>query len=362
MAPPKERRGAGLRRPPLVWRDDARRRTAEVAGTARDTGHESATREAQTREAQTSARQRSTDKTGNMKMRNTRLEENAHCLGIRATRTRRTTSAGLWLAAAALLWLAGSAQASSVVLLGDSWGALGGPSIQNTLANNGYTGTFTNASVGGSTAAQWSSGAITDVGALFGAHPDAVAAHVIIGGNDLIGNILAGGDPVTVIGQTITDSLSLLTQIALATPAPILISGYDYVPSPPGGFSSLEANGLLDLYLDLIDQNVSANALLSSRVTVANTHGLMQVSFGIPQLGLLPGDPSLPDATLPGPDIAFADSIHLTTAGYDVYADELYSIFYSTVVPEPGTAVLVLVGLGMLGAGRRGSNAHSRRS
>ncbi len=241
------------------------------------------------------------------------------------------------------LLLAGPAQASPIVLLGDSWGVLAGPSIESTLAANGHGALgVTNASVGGSTAAQWSGGTY-DVAGLFAAHPDAVVAHLIVGGNDLIGGVLGGGNPITVISQTVSATTSVLTQIASSSSAEILFSGYDYVPNPPAGSTPALANLLIDLFLDGVAQNVAADPLLASRVTVVDTHGLMQVAFGIPQLGIAPGDPSLPDATLSGPDAAFADSIHLTPAGYDVYADALYGAFYASVLPEPGVATFGVV-------------------
>ncbi len=84
------------------------------------------------------------------------------------------------------------------------------------------------------------------------------------------------------------------------------------------------------------------------------THGLMQVHFGIPQLGIPAFDPSLPDVTKPGPSSAFADSIHLTSAGYDGLAQRVYDDFYEPIlVPQPASGALVALGLGRIVIGRR---------
>lgn len=252
---------------------------------------------------------------------------------------------------AVVVGTAGSAAAASITLLGDSWGVLIGPSVRSTLDAEGFSAVdLYNDSVGGSTASQWASGTYDPTFSLF---PDTELVHVILGGNDLIAG--ASGDPVAVLTATIANTLSVLGDIAAATSAPILFTGYDYVPTPPAGLSSADANAFLDQYVDGVAAAVAGvGGAFASQVTVINTHGLMQVHYGV---GGIPAfDPSLPDPTLPGPAAAFADAIHLTTAGYDILAQELYDSFYGPIlVPEPGTGLLVAAGLVGLAATRRRS-------
>lgn len=83
---------------------------------------------------------------------------------------------------------------------------------------------------------------------------------------------------------------------------------------------------------------IEAQTLADSipQLTFHNSLGLMQVQYGIPGLGIPAFDPSLPDSTLPSPEVAFADAIHLTPAGYLLFAEEAFDVFYEAqLVPEP---------------------------
>lgn len=253
----------------------------------------------------------------------------------------------LLLAALGLPAVAPVASASPIVLLGDSWGVGIGPSVRTVLDAEGHADlAIHNASVGGSRASQWNANAYGTMPQVLAGDADARLVHLIVGGNDLLAGL---SNPAAAVQNATTNTLGVLAKIAAATPVPILFSGYEYLANPPGGLPPVLANAFLDAFVDGVAQAVAADALLASRVTVLNTHGLMQVHFGVPQAGVPAFDPSLPDATLPGPTSAYADSIHLNRAGYDVLAQELYDRFYAPVlVPEPGTALLVLAGLAIL--------------
>jgi hypothetical protein len=102
----------------------------------------------------------------------------------------------------------------------------------------------------------------------------------------------------------------------------------------------------------------------------------MQVTYGFdgtqptvydPPFPIPPGDPSLPDATLPSPAGSYSDAIHLTAAGYAVLAEAQYETFYAGIlaVPVPAAgaaargviAVLLLAAAGALRGTARGNRA-----
>ncbi len=218
------------------------------------------------------------------------------------------------------------AAAAEIVLIGDSWGVLGGPSIIGAIQGTGHAVAMDNLSIGGSTAANWNAGVHDDIGALLAANTDEQAVHVILGGNDLFA-AATSPDPFGVLNQAVND---VLTTVAGATTVPILYSGYDYGPT-----ADAASNAFLDIYMAQVAFAVSASPI-ASQVTMLNSNGLMQVVFG----GL-----AAPDPNQPGPCSAYADPIHLNVAGYDVYADNLYAEFYAAVLPEPSFGALCIAGI-----------------
>lgn len=276
----------------------------------------------------------------------------------------RMRSLVLWIRTWALLLVLGiavlgsaPAGASPIVLLGDSWGVGIGPSVRSTLDAEGFSSlAIHNASVGGSRAVQWNANQFGTMSSILAGDADAKLIHLIVGGNDLLAGL---SNPTVAITNAISNTLGVLNKIVAASSVPVLFSGYEWLAAPPAPFPPSLANALLDSFVNGVAAGVAGDPLLASRVTVMNTHGLMQVHFGVPQNGIPAFDPSLPNASLPGPSTAFFDQIHLNRAGYDVLAQHLYDEFYGPVlVPEPTTALLVLVGLAPLAArARNGARA-----
>jgi hypothetical protein len=72
-------------------------------------------------------------------------------------------------------------------------------------------------------------------------------------------------------------------------------------------------------------------------MTLLEWNGLLQVTYGFngvqytefdPNYTIPPGDPSLPDATLPSPAVAFENAAHPNTPGYKVMARALYDEYF----------------------------------
>jgi hypothetical protein len=110
-------------------------------------------------------------------------------------------------------------------------------------------------------------------------------------------------------------------------------------------------------------------------LTYIDFSGLMQVTYGFdgvqytiydPAAPIPPGDPSLPDPTLPGPEAAFIDAIHLTADGYLVLANEQYDAFYvdflegGVPVPAVGLPAQGLLVIGLLASGLLGLRRSAR--
>lgn len=247
------------------------------------------------------------------------------------------------------LWMPGTqhAGAAEVVLLGDSWGAFIVDSVRATLNARGLkTIRIHNAAVPGSTADQWRRGAYGAMTTLLKSDTNAMAIHLFLGGNDILSKLPNSTAAAAAVGPATTNIIRVLSAIASANPAPILYSSYDYLPGPArtGGTALLINRWLVELF-DGVAAQVEADPVLRTRVTALSNFGLMQLHYGIPQLGIPPWDPSLPDGQLPGPAVAFADDVHLTRAGYDIFFRKLYADFCAPLLER---SVLVARGPGLV--------------
>ena len=267
------------------------------------------------------------------------------------------------------------ALAGEIVVFGDSWGVPGAPALQTVLVNNGHTETVVNAAVGGETAANLSSASgLLHISNTLAANPDVELVHLSIGGNDFLGVWTNAFTPSqeAALFQGITDDVETIVDhiLAIAPTVRILWSSYDY-PRPLVTGTPTEVNAAGTAFM------VYAEALDTAKgaaLTSIDFRGLMQVLYGFdgvqytvydPPSPIPPGDPSLPDPTLPGPNAAFFDSIHLTADGYVLFAEEQYLQIYSlylnsTPVPTIGpmglfvwVGLLVATGVSMNRSGRR---------
>jgi len=280
----------------------------------------------------------------------------------RRARERRGRIRGLLLCLSLVL-LAAPAVAARVVVFGDSWGVPAAPALQAVFDAEGIPVQVAGASSGGETAANLSSASgLQHISDTLAANPDADLVHLSIGGNDFLGTWNATFTPAQedALFQAIAaDVETILDHILAVRPAArIFWSSYDYPrPLPLGTPTQVNAAGA--------KFGLVAVALANSKgasVTYGNFSGLMQVTYGFdgtqytiydPPVAIPPGDPSLPDATLPSPDAAFSDTIHLTAAGYGVLAQAQFDAFYAGIlaVPVPAMNVVAraLLGVSILG-------------
>lgn len=257
--------------------------------------------------------------------------------------------------------IAGPAIASEIVVFGDSWGVPAAPSLQTVLANNGHVETVAGAAVGGETAANLSSpSGLTHITNTLAANPDVQFVHLSIGGNDFLGQWNSSFTPAqqAALFQAVANDVETIVDHILAQAPGVLIlwSSYDYPrPLPLGTPTEVNAaSAAFQSYAQTLADSKGAS------LTAMDFSGLMQVTYGFdgvqytiydPPFVIVPGDPSLPDPTLPGPEAAYFDSIHLTAAGYLVFAEEQYAQFYSAHLGPPAVPVLSLAARALLAAG-----------
>lgn len=260
----------------------------------------------------------------------------------------------------ALLMLLSSASANpigaaEVVVFGDSWGVPAAPALQMVLTNNGLTETVVDAAVGGETALNLSSASgLLHITNTLAANPDVELVHLSIGGNDFLGqwNSTFTTLQQDQLFQAIVDDVEIIVDHILATAPAVLIlwSSYDYPrPLPIGTPSEVNAASIaFQSYAQALD------AAKGAALTALDFRGLMQVTYGFdgvqhtiydPAFAIPPGDPSLPDPSLPGPEAAYFDSIHLTAAGYVTLAEAQYQQFYSLYLSAPQVPTLGPAGL-----------------
>jgi len=244
-------------------------------------------------------------------------------------------------------------EAGQVVVFGDSWAVPFAPALQQVLDGNGLFGIdVVNAAFGGETASNMASGSLTRglpyITDTLNANPDAQVVHLGIGGNDFLGGWLPSFTPAqdaSLFDSIYLDISTIVNHILSIRPdVEIYHPTYDYFPASTvaGLTTSTRANSAFD------NMAIEAQTLADSipQLTFHNSLGLMQVQYGIPGMGIPAFDPSLPDTTLPSPEVAFADAIHLTSAGYQLFAEEAFDVFYAAeLVPEPTAFVLASVGL-----------------
>ncbi len=234
------------------------------------------------------------------------------------------------------------AQGAEVVVFGDSWANRLSSPLRQTLIDEGASDyAVLNEGVEGARADELASSdpsiGLPYIESVLLANPDAELVHLSIGGNDLFDGILfINNDSIvnSLLNRVVGDTETIVQQILSVRPdVEVYHSGYDFL-QPILFFDPARVN---EVMLDL-DSRLLALADTIPGYTYEGYYGFAQITYGIPALGIPPGDPSLPRIDLPSPDFTFVDEIHYTPAVYEVFADELYVRFYEPRVTDPCVA------------------------
>jgi hypothetical protein len=224
------------------------------------------------------------------------------------------------------------AQGAEVIVFGDSWAnRLAGP-LRQTIIDEGHPEiALLNEGVEGARADELVSSdpsiGLPYIENVLLANPDAQIVHLSIGGNDLFDGILfINNDAIvnSLLTRVVDDTEDIVLHMLSVRPdVEVFQSGYDFL-QPILFFDPARVN---EVMLDL-DSRLYALADTIPGYTYEGYYGFAQINYGMPELGIPPFDPSLPDASLPSPASTFVDEIHYTPAVYGVFADDLYVAFY----------------------------------
>lgn len=250
-----------------------------------------------------------------------------------------TVGAAIVSAGAGAFAVPAAAQGAEVVVFGDSWAnRLSGP-LRQTLIDEGASDyAVLNAAIEGARADELASSdpsiGLPMIEQTLLANPDAEIVHLSIGGNDLFDGILfINNDAVvdSLLTRVVDDTRVIVEEILRVRPdVTVYHTGYDFL-QPILWFDPARVN---EVMLDL-DDRLLAQAETIEGYTYEGYYGFAQITYGYPDLGLPPGDPSLPRIDLPSPDFTFVDEIHYTPAVYGVFADEVFVRYYEDRVTEP---------------------------
>ncbi len=224
------------------------------------------------------------------------------------------------------------AQGAEVIVFGDSWAnRLAGP-LRQTIIDEGHPEiALLNEGVEGARADELVSSdpsiGLPYIENVLLANPDAQIVHLSIGGNDLFDGILfINNDAIvnSLLTRVVDDAEDIVLHMLSVRPdVEVFQSGYDFL-QPILFFDPARVN---EVMLDL-DSRLYALADTIPGYTYEGYYGFAQINYGMPELGIPPFDPSLPDASLPSPASTFVDEIHYTPAVYGVFADDLYVAYY----------------------------------
>ncbi len=246
------------------------------------------------------------------------------------------------------LLLAGSVYGDGILVIGDSWAKPIVTPLQEVLIENGHS----DISVVYSDAAVWARDLakpeyLSTISQWLTAHPDTNIVQLTIGSNDWEWGdngrpgtywqpSWAGTPKELEMCSEITGWIETAVDHILSSRpgTQVVWTGYDFFRPLDVG-TPAQRNATLIMCADM------AKGIAQSRpgLSYVDTNGLMQVSYGFdgiqhtqydPDAPIPPGDPSLPNPSLPSPIEPFrpGDRYHLTQEGFKVLAQEQYNQAY----------------------------------
>lgn len=242
-------------------------------------------------------------------------------------------------------------QANRILVIGDSWAKPLGNQLRIVLAEQGHPDVpvVTTPYSDGATSLDTPQG-FADIESWLNRWPDANFIYLRIGANDWLccwrPDMIGTQEEADLFASIITHTNNVVDHIFSIRPeARILWSSIDFLrPHPPAWGTPTEQNagvmkeaGLAEVYVKDKDP----------RLEYVNLIGELQVTYGFdgvqhspydPDHVIPPGDPSLPDPTLPSPWQVFPpdNASHPYSKGYKTLAQALYDGYYSSQLGDQG--------------------------
>ena len=261
------------------------------------------------------------------------------------------------LLGACLPLFAGGDPLVRVLMVGDSWADFmwQDRTMRTTFAENGRPDIVeegTQTAEAGTTAAEWvAPDRLATIDAELVRLPDLQVVQLTVGGNDILAGASGGGwhtgltmeEEEQLFARVLGDVETVIDHILAADPdIQVLVSLYDY-PNFEGA-ADFFCGPLHDdmgepspLQLNQLQTDFTERAMLAfegrSRVHLVVHLGLMQFTYGFPDLDIDPGELAPPgrlDLPSPRPAMRFfnSDCIHLTSEGHRVVGQNLWDGFF----------------------------------
>jgi hypothetical protein len=263
------------------------------------------------------------------------------------------------MAVVALLAFSPGLHATRILIFGDSWGEPMAPALRSVFVANGHTNITVEATEFWGLAARLaSSEGLAFITKELNLRPSVDIVHLSSGVNDvhcllIASNCRVNWDPsmkgtgaeANILATIMVNVETIVDHIFSIRPnIRVFWAGDDFVRprSPTSKYGTPAEHNAVHIKQAALAQQLASR---KAGLTYLHLQGLLQVTFGFdghqytvwdPPVPILPGDPSLPDPDLPGPNVAFYNPTHPTAKGNRVLAEGYYDGYYSSVFSEAG--------------------------
>ena len=235
--------------------------------------------------------------------------------------------------------------ADRILVIGDSWASPIAPELQTVLHENGHTDIAVDATPYMSHAWRMLTRAsLDDITAWLDERPDVTVVQMSIGANDWLGSGWKPSWADTAEERSLIAGIIRNVEVgvdhifSLRPDIQILWSSSDF-PRPVDRGLPVQINTFLITFAEQRAQFAATKPGLS----FVDLNGTLQVTYGFdglqhtrfdPGYVIPPGDPSLPDRSLPSPFEPFKpnDNWHLIPSGYKAVAQAQYDGFYASAL------------------------------